>query len=104
MFGYSHRNLGYSLDVRIDSDALETSVTDTGVGIATEDLPKLFSEFYQAKAAPGELGAASSREGTGLGLALTKGFVELHGGTISVESVVGKGSTFTMRFPRTAMT
>jgi signal transduction histidine kinase len=88
-----------SLDVRIDDGALVAAVSDTGVGIAGEDLPKLFSEFYQATTATSDPGAATLREGTGLGLALTKGFVELHGGIISVESVVGKGSTFTMRFP-----
>ena len=88
-----------TLRVWVASNELVAAVSDNGVGIAAEDLPKLFSEFYQAKAAGDASGIAAQREGTGLGLALTKGFVELHGGTISVESVVGKGSTFTMRFP-----
>lgn len=88
-----------TLRVLINDNELVAAVSDNGVGIATEDLPKLFSEFYQAKAANDTSGVAAQREGTGLGLALTKGFVELHGGTISVESVVGMGSTFTVRFP-----
>ena len=88
-----------ALRVWVSSNELVAAVSDNGVGIAAEDLPKLFSEFYQAKAADDASGVSAQREGTGLGLALTKGFVELHGGTISVESVVGTGSTFTMRFP-----
>ena len=88
-------------DKRDKRNELVAAVSDNGVGIAPADLPKLFSEFYQAKAADDAAGVAAQREGTGLGLALTKGFVELHGGTISVDSVVGKGSTFTMRFPDT---
>jgi signal transduction histidine kinase len=71
------------------SDAIEISVTDTGIGIAPEDQAAVFEEFKQ-------VGHDSARkaEGTGLGLALTKKFVELHGGTIRVESTLGKGSTF----------
>ncbi len=69
---------------------VEVAVRDTGIGIAPEDLPRVFEEFRQ-------VGNASARkaEGTGLGLALTKRFVELHGGSIHVESALGTGSTFT---------
>jgi signal transduction histidine kinase len=68
---------------------VEIAVKDSGVGIASEDQASLFEEFKQ-------LGKDSSRkaEGTGLGLALTKRLVELHGGQIAVESAVGRGSTF----------
>jgi signal transduction histidine kinase len=65
------------------------SVSDTGVGIRPEDQQAIFEEFRQV----GD--AAHKREGTGLGLTLTKRLVELHGGTIRVESEAGKGSTFT---------
>lgn len=74
--------------------SLKISVKDNGIGIRTEDLKRLYLEFEQL-----EVGAARRYEGTGLGLALTKRIVELHGGTIGVESEVGKGSTFTVLVP-----
>jgi signal transduction histidine kinase len=72
------------------------SVADTGPGIAPEDRKRVFEEFQQT-----ELGA-EEREGTGLGLALSKKLVELHGGRIWVESEPGKGSTFTFTLPHGA--
>jgi signal transduction histidine kinase len=69
---------------------VEISVADTGVGIAPEDCAAVFEEFRQV----GQQSAAKA-EGTGLGLALARKFVELHGGKIGVTSEVGKGSTFT---------
>jgi signal transduction histidine kinase/DNA-binding response OmpR family regulator len=73
---------------------IDISVTDTGIGIAKADFGRLFSEFQQLDAGPGR-----EQEGTGLGLALTKRFAELHGGQISVQSEQGKGSTFVLRLP-----
>jgi signal transduction histidine kinase len=70
------------------------SVTDTGIGIAPEDQGMIFEEFRQVG---GDY--AQKREGTGLGLTLTKKFVEMHGGKIWVESKPGKGSTFTFTLP-----
>ena len=82
------------LSATMDTDKVEIAVKDTGVGIASEDQASLFEEFKQ-------LGRDSSRkaEGTGLGLALTKRLVELHGGQILVDSAVGKGSTFRVFLP-----
>ena len=74
--------------------AVEISVSDTGIGIAPEDLEAVFEEFRQVGT-----DVVRKREGTGLGLALTRKFVELHGGTIRVESELGKGSTFTFTLP-----
>jgi signal transduction histidine kinase len=72
---------------------VRVSVTDTGPGIAAGDLDRIFEEFQQT-----EVGARQ-QEGTGLGLALSKCFVELHGGRIWCDSEIGKGSTFTFTLP-----
>jgi signal transduction histidine kinase len=74
--------------------SVEISVSDTGIGIALEDQPKIFEEFRQVGS-----DYAHKVEGTGLGLTLAKKFVELHGGKIWVESEVGKGSTFSFSLP-----
>ncbi len=75
-------------------DVIEISVVDTGVGIAPEDRDVVFEEFRQVGT-----DIAKKHEGTGLGLALTRRFVELHGGNIWLESEVGVGSTFTFALP-----
>jgi signal transduction histidine kinase len=72
---------------------VEVSVSDTGIGIAPEDQQKVFEEFRQ-------VGTADKKaEGTGLGLALSRKFIELHGGRIWVTSETGRGSTFTFTLP-----
>jgi signal transduction histidine kinase len=83
-----------TLGARQANGAYVFSVSDTGVGIAPEDPGAIFEEFRQ-------VGKDYDRkaEGTGLGLALTKRLVELHGGRIAVESVVGRGSKFTFTLP-----
>ncbi|HEX4747063.1 MAG TPA: ATP-binding protein, partial [Gaiellaceae bacterium] len=73
---------------------IRVAVRDTGIGIDEADRERIFEEFQQARRDP-----ERSREGTGLGLALSKRYVELHGGRIWVESEVGKGSTFTFALP-----
>jgi signal transduction histidine kinase len=72
---------------------VRVSVADTGPGIAPEDRDRIFEEFQQSEAGVGH------RDGTGLGLALSKRFVELHGGRIWLESDLGQGSTFTFALP-----
>jgi len=73
----------------------EVSVADTGIGIAPADQEAVFEEFRQ-------VGAADKKsEGTGLGLALSRKFIELHGGRIWVKSQLGTGSTFTFTLPLT---
>jgi signal transduction histidine kinase len=83
-----------TLRARRDGNDLEISVVDTGIGIAPKDQALIFEEFRQAGEA-----YAKAQEGTGLGLALTKRLVELHGGKIWLESELGTGSTFTLRIP-----
>jgi signal transduction histidine kinase len=87
---------GGSVTVRLGSDphGVWVSVSDTGVGIDPEDIPHLFTKFYQAK----NVGKARSK-GTGIGLALVKAIVEKHGGTVRVHSVPEKGTTFTVEIP-----
>jgi signal transduction histidine kinase len=73
---------------------VEVSVTDSGIGIAAEDLEAVFEEFRQVGT-----DYAKKHEGTGLGLTLSRKFVELHGGRIWVKSQPGQGSTFTFSLP-----
>jgi len=72
---------------------VRVAVSDTGPGVAPEDRGRIFEEFQQTEA------GADQREGTGLGLALSKRYVELHGGRIWVDSEVGEGSTFVFTLP-----
>jgi PAS domain S-box-containing protein len=83
-----------SVAARPDGGGIEIRVTDTGVGISPEDRAALFEDFKQVGG-----DARRKAEGTGLGLALTKRFIELHGGEIRVESAPGAGSTFTFTLP-----
>ena len=90
---------GGQIDVaaRLYDDRAEVSVADTGVGIAPADQDAVFEEFRQ-------VGTADKKaEGTGLGLTLSRKFIELHGGKIWVQSEVGQGSTFTFHPPGEAM-
>ena len=84
-----------SVTLRLSGDGQATTITvaDTGPGIAPDELRRLFDRFYR--------GSADGRKspGTGLGLAIVKSLVDLHGGTIDVQSAVGRGTTFTVRLP-----
>ena len=82
------------LEARASENEMLVEVSDTGVGIATEDLEKVFGEFEQLPQL-----ASTKTAGTGLGLTLTRHLVELHGGSISVTSTVGSGSRFLVKLP-----
>jgi signal transduction histidine kinase len=91
---FSRKGGTITLSAKARDDAIEVSVVDTGQGIDAADLEKLFKQFEQGAAQ-----ATGGERGTGLGLAIAKKLVELHGGTIGVESKRGVGSKFTFRLP-----
>ncbi|MCC7212702.1 MAG: response regulator [Candidatus Brocadia sp.] len=82
------------LEAGVMEDMLQVSVSDTGIGMKSDDQQKVFKEFWQADSS-----FARKYEGTGLGLALTKRIVEMHGGKIWFESEYGKGSIFSFSLP-----
>ncbi|MDP6779494.1 MAG: ATP-binding protein [Candidatus Latescibacteria bacterium] len=84
-----------TVDASKDGDDLVIAVADTGKGIPVDEIDTIFDEYRQVK------GSDKEQKGTGLGLSITKKFAELLGGSIGVESVVGQGSTFTVRIPVT---
>ena len=90
--------VGSAVDVTLEerADEIVISVRDEGPGVSREQLPRLFERFYRVdKARSRDLG------GTGLGLAIVKHIAQVHGGRVSVDSVVGRGSTFRIHLPRT---
>jgi signal transduction histidine kinase len=91
---FTPRGGAVSVTAKRANGAAEIAVTDTGMGIAPADQQAIFEAFRQVGT-----DVTRKREGTGLGLALTRRFVELHGGTIRVESAPGRGSTFTVTLP-----
>ena len=89
---------GGKIEVKVgrpDNGDLSVSVADTGIGIAPDDFDRVLSPFGQVESA-----YSGTYEGTGLGLPITKALIELHGGTLSLESVVGVGTTITLSFPK----
>lgn len=86
---------GVNLQVRGDGDAVALEVSDTGIGISAENLPRIFEPFWQV-----EQSRTRRVGGTGIGLSVARKYAEMLGGTLSVRSAPGKGSTFTLRLPR----
>jgi signal transduction histidine kinase len=78
----------------VPQEVVWVAVTDEGIGIKPEDMPKLFQEFSQVDSSP-----SRRAQGTGLGLALCKKFVEMHGGTIGADSIFGRGTSFWFLLP-----
>ncbi len=94
---YSHEGAKVTVEVVSSDDEVTVRVTDTGIGIPTRDISRIFERFYRVD-------RARSREtgGTGLGLAIVKHVVENHGGSIEVESELGRGTTFRVTLPSAA--
>ncbi|MBX9686893.1 MAG: HAMP domain-containing histidine kinase, partial [Candidatus Obscuribacterales bacterium] len=92
---FSEKGKRVWLDAKEKDKTVEISVRDEGRGIPAEALPKIFDRFHQVTAADGARG-----KGTGLGLSISKALVEAHGGTIRLESELGKGTTFFIELPR----
>jgi len=90
---YSSAGAPIQITIAAADDGAVVSVRDSGPGIAAEDLPRLFDRFYQAKR------AREKKSGLGLGLYITKGLVEAHGGRIWIDSTQGHGSTFHVWLP-----
>jgi signal transduction histidine kinase len=86
-----------TVNVEVDPRELVVEVTDTGIGIAEDEAELIFEKFYRSKDR-----RIASITGSGLGLALAREVVRLHGGDISVNSQLNKGSTFTLRVPTLA--
>src|SRR5207302_7923245 len=80
----------------VADDALELSIQDTGIGVAPEEREQIFDPFHVGQ------GRQTAPSGAGIGLALARGLVNLHGGDISLHSEPGRGSTFTVRLPLAA--
>jgi len=93
---YTREHGTVNVSVKLKKGFIEIDVQDTGIGIASENLPEIFSEFYRAPNAK-----SHKIEGTGLGLAIVKEIVEAHHGSLKVQSELGKGSTFTVILPKT---
>jgi two-component system sensor histidine kinase/response regulator len=90
---YSRTKSKISLKVEEIKENIIISIADTGIGISKEDIPYIFNDFYTGK------NGQKIEKSTGLGLAITRRIIEAHDGSVSVESELGKGSTFTIRLP-----
>ncbi|MEP6918897.1 MAG: ATP-binding protein, partial [Acidobacteriota bacterium] len=84
-----------TVSLGIDGDRVRLTVRDTGSGIPAAELPRIFERFHRVESAKGR-----TYEGTGIGLALTAELVRMHGGHVAVESIEGRGTTFTVAIPR----
>jgi len=91
---YSPENSRISFSLTNQKDMIVFDVIDTGYGISENDLPHIFDKFYRA-----DDPQIREQAGTGLGLAMTSQIIQLHGGEIEVQSELGEGTHFTIRFP-----
>lgn len=93
---YGGEGTDIDIFVKVEDDFVHLAVKDTGIGIREEDQARLFEAFYRV---PQREGESMRPEGTGLGLALVRAITDAHGGSLSVESTYGEGSTFSISYP-----
>jgi len=93
---FTPRKGSVTISARLSKNCCELIVTDTGVGVAKDDLPRLTQPFTQIE----RLQTARVHEGTGIGLSITRGLIEMHGGTLEIDSELGVGTTVTIHLPR----
>lgn len=91
---YNHPGGSVNITIRNESKSIIVQISDTGDGIAAEDLPRIFDRFFRV-----DKSRSRQRGGSGLGLAIVKKIVEDHHGSVSVDSIPGLGSTFSVEFP-----
>jgi signal transduction histidine kinase len=96
-FHYTPANGRITVNVQANGKFVFISVADTGIGISQDNLQKIFERFFRA-----EDSDVQKVAGTGLGLSIVRSLIEMHGGTIEVNSVPGEGSTFTFNLPQVA--
>lgn len=94
-FKYTPAGGTVSLDITEEEEAVSISITDTGVGISKEDLPHVFDRFFRVTQS-----ASPTTLGSGIGLSLSKELIDLHGGSVAVQSEKGKGTTFVVHFKK----
>ncbi|MFA4889113.1 MAG: ATP-binding protein [Candidatus Omnitrophota bacterium] len=94
---FTHKQGKIKVELKDEKNQIEISVSDAGIGIAKEDLPKVFGRFQQFSRTPG-----AGYKGTGLGLAIVKELIEMHKGEIKVESELNKGTKFIFTLPKIA--
>ena len=90
---YTPVNKSVHVEATSCGDNVQIDISDTGIGIPADEISKVFEEFFRAR------NAKSEKDGTGLGLSIVKQIVERHGGSISVKSQEGQGTTFTVIIP-----
>ena len=86
---FNNKNGIVSVNMKKEEGNVFINITDTGLGIARQSIPKIFDKFYQGD-------TSHATHGNGLGLAIVKKIIELHGGTIECDSIISKGTKFTI--------
>ena len=89
---FNNKNGIVSVNMKKEEGNVFINITDTGLGIARQSIPKIFDKFHQGD-------TSHATHGNGLGLAIVKKIIELHGGTIECDSIISKGTKFTIILP-----